>query len=125
MQIGACLGGFDPHLYVWDLMRPYVPYASFDSIPNKVQSNFFYFIFRKNYIQIEIKSKDFSWRNDPKCLIVSTRVQNRSKLYNTYISEALRPIDHSTLVTVEMDKYGSIAFALGNEDSKKEESKCY
>lgn len=60
------------------------------------------------------------WRNGPQCIIASTRIQNnRSKLYNTYISEALRPADHSTLVTVEMDNYGSIAFAVGVGDTNK------
>ena len=39
-QIAACslTAVFDPHLYVWDLKRPCVPYASFDSLTNKVQS---------------------------------------------------------------------------------------
>jgi hypothetical protein len=37
-QITACSNSFDAHLYVWDLKRPYVPYASFDMVTNKVQS---------------------------------------------------------------------------------------
>ncbi len=42
MQITAfsVTTGFAAHLYVWDLMRPYVPYASFDSVTYKVQSKF-------------------------------------------------------------------------------------
>ena len=47
-QITACSTGFDAHLYVWDLMRPYVPYASFDQLTNKVQN--------------------FLWRNSPQGL---------------------------------------------------------
>lgn len=42
MQIGACMSGTNYHLkylYVWDLTRPYVPYASFDSVINKANSN--------------------------------------------------------------------------------------
>lgn len=41
--------------------------------------------------------------------MASTRLQ----LYNTYISEAIRPTEHSTLVSVNIDKYGSVAFAVG------------
>jgi hypothetical protein len=54
-QITACSTGFDAHLYVWDLMRPYVPYASFNSLTGKVQN--------------------FMWRNSPKIVIASTREQ--------------------------------------------------
>jgi len=37
-QIAACSNNLISHLYVWDLNRPYVPYASFDSQLNKVKS---------------------------------------------------------------------------------------
>ncbi|CAF0779751.1 unnamed protein product [Brachionus calyciflorus] len=104
MQIGACMSGANHyHLYVWDLNRPYVPYASFDSIINKAEN--------------------FMWRNSPNCIIASTRAQNnRALIYNTYISEAQKPAEYSTLVTVEMDKMGSIAFAVGVENEKKLDS---
>ena len=74
-------------------MRPYVPFASFDSLTNKVQG--------------------FAWRS-PKILIASSR-QN---LYNTSISSAMRPADYSTLVAVEIDKTGTVAFAVGVDDTK-------
>ncbi len=40
-QITACSTQLDAHLYVWDFKRPYVPYASFDFLTNKVKSNNF------------------------------------------------------------------------------------
>ena len=58
--------------------------------------------------------KDFMWRNSPKIMVASTRTH----LFNTYISEAVRPADHSTLVTVQMDKHGSVAFAAGIGEPK-------
>ncbi len=33
------------------------------------------------------------------------------------MSDAVHPADHSTLVTVQIDKTGSVAFAVGVEDS--------
>lgn len=36
----ACSSGLETRLYVWDLMRPYVPYASFDSLTSKLQSKY-------------------------------------------------------------------------------------
>jgi len=35
------------------------------------------------------------------------------------ISEAIRPADCSSLVTIQMDKHGSVIFAVGVGDSKK------
>lgn len=35
------------------------------------------------------------------------------------ISDAIRPADNSTLVTIQMDKHGSVVFAVGVADSKK------
>ena len=90
-QITACSQQLDAQLYVWDFKRPYVPYASFDMLTNKV--------------------KNFLWRNNPNTLIASTR----QLLYNTCIQDAVRPAENSTLVTVQMDKYGSVAFACGVE----------
>jgi WD40 repeat protein len=60
-QITACSTGVFAHLYVWDLNRPYVPYASFDLLTNKVQN--------------------FMWRNTPKVIIASTR----EHIYNVVI----------------------------------------
>jgi hypothetical protein len=65
---------------------------------------------------------DFMWLNSPKVIIASTK-QNINNTYkyhmNLYnISDAVRPADHSTLVTVEIDKSGSVAFAVGVEDPK-------
>ena len=76
-------------------MRPYVPYASFDQLTNKVHN--------------------FLWRNSPKVIIASTR----EYLYNMNISDAIRPADYSTLVTIQMDKHGSVVFAVGVGDNKK------
>ena len=62
------------------------------------------------------------WLNSPKVIIASTK-QNINNTYkyhmNLYnICDAVRPADHSTLVTVEIDKSGSVAFAVGVEDIK-------
>ena len=35
------------------------------------------------------------------------------------ISEAIRPADCSSLVTIQMDKNGSVVFAVGVDDNKK------
>ena len=43
---------------------------------------------------------------------------SKSNLINTNISKAIRPADHSTLITVEIDKHGSVAFAVSLEDPK-------
>jgi WD40 repeat protein len=56
MQITACSTATDAHLYVWDFKRPYVPYASFDSLTNKVKSKKIFFnrengIFRKQLLK--------------------------------------------------------------------------
>jgi len=40
------------------------------------------------------------------------------ELHNIHINDAVRPADHSTLITVEMDKYGSVAFAVGIDENK-------
>lgn len=56
---------------------------------------------------------DFAWRNS-RVLVASSK----SYLINTNISEAIRPADHSTLITVEIDKHGSVAFAVSVEDPK-------
>jgi hypothetical protein len=50
------------------------------------------------------------WRNNPKVLVASAS----NFLYNKSINDAIRPADHSTLVAVDIDKYGSIAFAVGD-----------
>jgi WD40 repeat protein len=47
-QITACSTATDAHLYVWDFKRPYVPYASFDSLTNKVKSEYSIY-YRWNY----------------------------------------------------------------------------
>jgi WD40 repeat protein len=85
LQLTACSSGIDAHLYVWDLNRPYVPYASFDNLTNKAQ--------------------DFMWKaNDPKILIASTE----KSLWHYHINDAVRPVDNATLCTVQMDKYGML-----------------
>lgn len=90
-QITACSSnGFDAHLYVWDLIRPYVPYYSFDKLLNKVQN--------------------FMWKaNSPNTLIAATR----DTIIQTTILDAIRPADYSSLIAVQMDKHGSVAFAVG------------
>jgi hypothetical protein len=75
-------------------MRPYVPYASFDQVTNKVTN--------------------FLWRNSPKVLVASTK----ETIHNLNISDAIRPADYSTLVTIQMDKHGSVVFAVGVGDTK-------
>jgi hypothetical protein len=40
------------------------------------------------------------------------------ELHNIHINDAIRPADHSTLITVEMDKHGSVAFAVGIDENK-------
>ena len=61
---------------------------------------------------IFLNRKDFVWRNSPEIIIASTRTH----LYNTFISEAIHPADHSTLVAIQIDNRGSMAFAAGIDD---------
>jgi hypothetical protein len=58
------------------------------------------------------KKQDFVWRNSPEIIIASTRTH----LYNTFISDAIHPADTSTLVAIQMDNRGSMAFAAGIDD---------
>lgn len=67
-----------------------MPYFSFDKLINKVQN--------------------FMWKaNSPNTLIAATREQ----ICQTTVLDAIRPADYSALVTVQMDKHGSVAFAVG------------
>ena len=56
---------------------------------------------------------DFAWRSS-KVLVTASR----SNLINTNISKAIRPADQSTLITVEIDQRGSVAFAVSVEDTE-------
>ena len=71
-------------------------------------------IYTKTVLFSILFAQDFVWRNSPKIMIASTRTH----LFNTCISEAIRPADHSTLVTVQIDKHGSVAFAAGIGEPK-------
>ncbi len=39
-------------------------------------------------------------------------------IFNLSIDDALRPADHSTLVAINIDKYGSVAFAVVDDQPK-------
>jgi hypothetical protein len=56
------------------------------------------------------------WRssNNPNDIIANTQ----NNLFCTSVSDAIRPIDHATLVAVEIDNYGSVAFAASSESAK-------
>ena len=126
-QITACsiITGLDPHLYVWDLMRPYVPYASFDSQTNKVQS--MRCVFSSPFLHLgkailTCRSlSDFVWRNSPNFIIASTTKQNFAGNYHINlfnIADATRPAGHSTPVTVQLDR-SSLAFAIEEDTDPK------
>jgi hypothetical protein len=46
-------------------------------------------------------------------LIASTR----QHLYNIDIADAIRQTDHSTIVTIQMDKHDTLALAVGVNDN--------
>ena len=89
-QITACGNGFGAHLSVWDLTRPYVPYAQFELTQSDSQTSFVH---------------SFMWRS-AKVLVASTTTKNC--IFNINISEAVRPSDNATLVSVQMDNYGEL-----------------
>ena len=50
------------------------------------------------------------WKaNSPNTLIAATR----DTIIQTTILDAIRPADYSSLIAVQMDKHGSVAFAVG------------
>lgn len=111
-QVTACSSQYDAHLYVWDFKRPYVPYLSFDFLTNKVKSEqlvLYFWIWLWIYFWLIFCRKDFMWRNTPNHLIASTK----QMLYNVHISDASKPKENS--VTVQIDKYGSLAYSIGVE----------
>lgn len=57
------------------------------------------------------------WRNGPNSIVASARKPTTFKLVNLFMSDAMRPADHSKLVTVEIDNSGSVAFAVGVGDN--------
>jgi hypothetical protein len=64
-----------------------------------------------DFILLFLRMKDFAWRNNPKTLIASTM----KNLYHMTMSDAVRPAESSSLVAVQIDKFGSVAFAVGVE----------
>lgn len=72
---------------------------------------------------------DFLWRNSDsiiasaKAELVNGNVQ--STIYNAFMCETLKPADFVTLVSVEMDKNGSLAFAKGFENEQKNDGSLF
>ena len=56
------------------------------------------------------------WRNTPKSVVASVQQKHSFKMVNLFMSDAVRPANHSRLVAVEIDNNGSIAFAAGVGD---------
>lgn len=57
------------------------------------------------------------WRNSD-CIIASAKAESvngiaQSTIYNAFMCDTLRPANYVTLVSIEMDKNGSLAFANG------------
>jgi len=55
---------------------------------------------------------------NPKVIFASTR----DSIWQYHIDDAIRPADNATLVSVQMDKQGSLAFAVGVCNVDKEEA---
>lgn len=67
------------------------------------------------------------WRSSD-CIIASAKAELvngavQSTIYNAFMCETLKPADYVTLVSVEMDKNGSLAFANGIGNEKNNEGK--
>ena len=62
------------------------------------------------------KVQNFMWKpGNPKVLFASTR----DSIWQYHIDDAIRPADYATLITVQMDKRGSVAFAVGVNDNNE------
>jgi hypothetical protein len=62
------------------------------------------------------KVQNFMWKPaNPKVMFASTR----DSIWQYHIDDAIRPADNATLVSVQMDKQGSLAFAVGVYDVEK------
>lgn len=76
-----------------------------------------------NYLKILIqqiteikKFKDFVWRDNPNVLIAASKTQ----LHNRTMNDAVRPGEKASLVSVEMNKCGSLAFTKAIEGESQE-----
>lgn len=116
-QITACSAGIDARLCVWDLDRPFVPYATFDTVSNKYHSSLIWILLceKNNILSDKFVKIDFIWRS-PDVLVTATR----ERLFNEYISNANLITDMSESVALNMDKYGSIAFAIGEKQGTED-----
>ena len=91
-HIASCVYHFDNNITIWDIGRPYVPYAIFEE-------------------QSDITT-DFLWQHDPDVIISCSKDKF---LYNHIITNARRPAEETNHVALGLSPNGVIGHALTNK----------
>lgn len=91
MHIGSCSLVVDYSVYVWDIKRPYVPYAIFGT--------------RKDVV-----TTGFAWRNDPFVFISSCK--DGTVYQHRFETDAYYPAEHYPPIGLDINPAGDIAFSM-------------